>query len=158
MIGAQLQRADAATALVTHVQQRLARLHDTPRPYSALYLRPNGGSAGTGTYVDAVFAAAGLRNHAADQGQNGWGRFALETLVARPPDLFVFSDFIRDTAYSRSGFGRHPLLQNLLQQRPVISLAGKYWGCGNWQLIEAAEDIAAQIDRLVPASAPEVWL
>ena len=149
-IAAQLGRAEAGDALVADVHARIARLQANPRRARALYLRPNGGSAGAGTYVDVVFQAAGVRNHAAEAGRSGWGRVALESLIADPPEVFVLSNMINDSAYARSSFSRHALMQTLLAERPLIRMDGNDWGCSNWQLIEAAEEIAAQLGRLRP--------
>ncbi len=149
-IAAQLGRAEAGDALVADVQARIARLQANPHHARALYLRPNGGSAGAGTYVDVVFQAAGVRNHAAEAGRSGWGRVALESLIADPPEVFVLSNMINDSAYARSSFSRHALMQALLAQRPLIRMDSNDWGCSNWQLIEAAEEIAAQLGRLRP--------
>ena len=149
-IASRLGRADTGEARVADVQARIARMQTTPHPMRALYLRPNGGSAGAGTYVDVVFKAAGVRNHAAEAGRSGWGRVSLETLIADPPEVFVLSNMLNDTAYARSSFSRHALMQALLAQRPVVQMDGNDWGCSNWQLIEAAEEIAAQLGRLRP--------
>ena len=146
----QLGRPEAGDALVADVQARIARLQVAPRPARALYLRPNGGSAGAGTYVDVVFQAAGIRNHAAEAGRSGWGRVTLESLIADPPEVIVLSNMINDSAYARSSFSRHALMQTLLAERPLIRMDGNDWGCSNWQLIEAAEEIAAQLGRLRP--------
>lgn len=151
-IAARLGRTAAGEALVADVQARIARLQAAAQPVRALYLRPNGGSAGAGTHVDAVFQAAGVRNHAAESGRRGWGRIALEDVVADPPDVFVVSNMVNDSAYARSGFARHPLLRALLARRPVVHMDGNDWGCSNWQLVEAAEDIAAQLGRLRQAA------
>ncbi len=146
-LAALLGREQAGAALVDDLRVRLARLAAVERPLSALYLRPNGGSAGSDTYVDNVFAAVGVRNHAALEGMRGWGSYSMEQLVASPPDLFVEGELLRDTAYARSVFSRHPRVRQLLDARPVVRMRGNYWGCSNWQLIEAAEDIARQIDE-----------
>ena len=152
-IAGRLGRSAAGEALVANVQARIAHLQASTHPACALYLRPNGGSAGAGTYVDAVLQAAGVRNHAAESGRRGWGRVALEEVITDPPDVFVVSSMLNDTAYARSGFARHPLMRTLLAERPVVRMDGNDWGCSNWQLIEAAEDIAAQLARLSPPAA-----
>ncbi len=147
-VAAQIGREEAGAALVTDVQARLARLREHPRPFSALYLRANGGSAGANTYVDNVFQAVGVRNHMADLGRSGWGRYSLEELIAGPPDVFVTADLLVDDGYAKSAYSRHPRLQQLMATRPVVSIGGNRWGCSDWQLVIAAEDLAAQLDRL----------
>lgn len=147
-LAAELGREAAGAALVADVRARLQRLAAEPRPLSLLYLRPNGGSAGLDTQVDTLFRAVGVRNHAAEGGRRGWGRYSLEELVSDPPDIFVAGELLRDTAYANSTFIRHGSIGALMAARPVLRFSGNHWGCSNWQLIEAAEDIAAQIDRL----------
>lgn len=150
-IATAIGRAEAGTALVADMQARLARLPRAAQPPSALYLRPNGGSAGANTHVDAVLNAAGARNHATESGRRGWGRIALEDVVANPPDLFVVSNMVNDSAYARSTFARHPRLRALLAERPVVRLDHNDWGCSNYQLVGAAEQISAALLSLAPA-------
>lgn len=153
-IAARIGRAQAGEALLAGIQTRLDQLPRPARAPRALYLRPNGGSAGAATHVDAVLSAAGLRNHAAESGHHGWGRIALENVVANPPDLFVLSSMSNDRAQARSAYARHPLLRALLAERPVVQLEGNDWGCSNYQLVNAAEHIAAALVRLGLAQPP----
>lgn len=147
-IGRAMGREAAAQQLLAATQARRARLQARPRPFNALYLRPNGGSAGVGTHVDAVLAAAGLRNHATALGLKGWGRVDLERILNNPPDVFITPGLVNDLAYARSGLSRHPQMKTLLERIPVVALQQNDWGCSNWQLIEAAETVAAQVDAL----------
>jgi iron complex transport system substrate-binding protein len=148
-VGGWLGREAAAEAIVADVRRRLRRLQETPRPYKVLHVRPNGRCAGKGTQVDMVLRAAGVRNHATALGCVGWGHAPLEKLLADPPDIFVVADGERgDAAYARSFHARHPLMRHLMASRPVVRVSSAHWGCSNWLLIEAAEEIAARIDRL----------
>lgn len=147
-VGQAMGREDAAVALVTKLKARLHALNALPRPWNVLYLRPNGGSAGKHTHVDAVLSAAGFRNHATALGLDGWGRIDLERIVLNPPDVLVTPALANDVAYARSALGRHPQMRKLLEKVPVVGLAHNDWGCSNWQLIEAAESLAAQVDAL----------
>lgn len=147
-MGLAMGREAAAQQLLADTQGRRAWLQARPRPFNALYLRPNGGSAGVGTHVDAVLAAAGLRNHATALGLKGWGRVDLERILHNPPDVFVTPSMVNDLAYARSGLSRHPQMKALLERVPVVALQQNDWGCSNWQLIEAAEAVAAQVDAL----------
>lgn len=150
-IAAHIGRAEAGEAIIAATQARIASLPHPLQPARALYLRPNGGSAGAGTHVDAVLQAAGLRNHAAESGHRGWGRIALENVVANPPDLFVLSSMVNDGGHARSNYARHPLMRALLAQRPAVQLEGNDWGCSNYQLARAAEHISAELVRLALA-------
>ncbi|MCY1281445.1 putative ABC transporter PGF-CTERM-modified substrate-binding protein [compost metagenome] len=151
LVAARLGRVAEGEALLADVQARLERLRQRPRPLRALYLRPNGGSAGRDTYVDTVFQAVGVINHQAALGRSGWGRFDLEDLVRRPPDLFVSADLPIDNGYAKSAFSRHPRLQHLTASRPLLRVDGNRWGCSDWQLVDSAERLAAQIDALALA-------
>lgn len=147
-MGQAMGRETAARQLLADTRARRARLQARPRLFNALYLRPNGGSAGVGTHVDAVLAAAGLRNHATALGLKGWGRVDLERILHNPPDMFITPAMVNDLAYARSGLSRHPQMKALLERVPVVALQQNDWGCSNWQLIEAAEAVAAQVDTL----------
>jgi iron complex transport system substrate-binding protein len=147
-MGQAMGRETAARQLLADTRARRARLKARPRPFNALYLRPNGGSAGASTHVGAVLAAAGLRNHATALGLEGWGRVDLERILHNPPDVFITPSMVNDLAYARSGLSRHPQMKALLERIPVVALQQNDWGCSNWQLIEAAEAVAAQVDAL----------
>jgi iron complex transport system substrate-binding protein len=148
-VGGWLGREAAAEAIIADVRQRLRRLKETPRPYKALHVRPNGRCAGEGTQVDMVLRAVGVSNHAAALGCAGWGHAALEKLLADPPDIFIVAGGERgDAAHARSFHARHPLMRRLMASRPVVRVSSAHWGCSNWLLIDAAEEIAAAIDRL----------
>lgn len=150
MIGKQIGRGDTAEALLARAQARLTALaSDAPGPVT-LYLRPNGGTAGRNTHVNAVFEAAGLRNHAAERGRVGWGRMSLEEVIADPPDALVSTSMVRDTAWARAALSRHPQLQAMAAARPTLRMTQNDWGCSNWQLVESAEELAAGLRRLTP--------
>lgn len=108
-------------------------------PVLAVYYRPDGGSAGAGTFVSDAMAAAGLESLATRLDHRGWGRLDLETLVMNTPRAFVTSFFGSDTYSARQSFGRHPRLRRMMADIPVIEVPGRLWSCGGWPLIEAAE-------------------
>lgn len=155
-LGTALKRGDTANHLVANVKTRLEHLKakTANKSISALYLRTNGGTAGSATHIDAVFRAAGLTNQQADSGRSGWGRLALEEVIARPPELIVSAPLVRDTAYARARFSRHPSLQALTKTVPVVQLTHNDWGCANWTLIQAAEELAAARQKSPPEQHP----
>lgn len=146
-ISAQIGRAAAGELRIAEAERRMRALAKRHRPYRVLYLRPNGGTAGSGTYVDDVLSRIGLRNLAAEQGISGWGRFPLERLVIEPPDLFLLGYFDDGQSPARSAYGRHALFQSLLTDTPSVRVPAEYWGCGGLELVRAAEEIAYRIDR-----------
>lgn len=146
-LSARIGRTEAGEALAEEFERRMRALArpERERAPSLLYLRPSGGTAGQGTYVDDLIARLGLRNLAADQGINGWGRFSLERLVNTPPDVFLLGYFDQAQSPARSSYGRHPLLRSLLERTPVIGLPGNAWGCGGLELLDVAERISGQL-------------
>ncbi|MEM9388715.1 MAG: ABC transporter substrate-binding protein [Pseudomonadota bacterium] len=80
----QIDRSDRGREVVAQTERRLAQLAEPAaagRPRSVLYLRPSGGSAGAGSFIDTLLRGAGLTNHATTLGLEGWGRVDLETLL-----------------------------------------------------------------------------
>jgi len=143
-------RVDEVERLVAQAERRIATLSDRLPPLRVLYLRPNGGSAGLGTYVDDLLRRLGLRNIAAEQGMRGWGRFPLEHLVGSPPDVFLLGYFDQVHPRSKSAYGRHPVLRDLLDRVPVVHVPGGGWGCGGIEMVEVAEHIVAQVLSIGP--------
>ena len=155
-IAAVLGRPEQGEARVAEMRTRLDRLaqwvarrHAAP-PLAAYFL-PDGGSAGAGTFIDAVLQAAGTRNLATVLGLNGWGSFNLEQLAETQPDLVVLGFFDQGGDSRRMAFAHHPVFRRLLAGRPVIAVPDRYWACSGWFLAEAATYIA---ERLPTEPAP----
>jgi len=125
-------------ALETRNSQRL----HTPK---ILYLARSGGSAGTGTFVDAAITAAGGKNI---MQKSGWFTPDPEEIIALKPDLIITSYFndgyesVQAVAIRNKAVSRH------LQKFPRVEIDGKLWPCAGPDLIEAAELIADAIDKL----------
>lgn len=145
-VGAQ-EIAKAAARIEALSERFPAQRHAT----RALYLRPNGGTAGSDTYIDSLLALLGLRNLAAEQGIRGWGTVSLEQLILDPPDLLLLGYFDQAQPQSTARYGRHPLMQQLLAKVPSIPVpSSSAWGCGGLELIDAAELIATELEALEP--------
>jgi len=146
----QIEQSERGHALISDVRHRLQVLQQSvttkgePAP-SLLYLRPNGGSSGEGTYIDMLIRALGFRNHAVTLGLKGWSQLALETIVMHPPDYFLLSGHVRDSTRGNSRLSRHPLLQQLLDKQTVLTLPSDTGYCADWQIIETAEYLAGQL-------------
>lgn len=138
----EVKRAQALIADIALRRQALRALLPQP-PVLAAYYRPDGGSAGAGTFVSSAMAEAGLESLATRMGQDGWGRLDLETLVMTPPKVFVTSFFGQNAFSARRAFGRHPVVHRLMREIPVIDVPDRLWSCGGWPLIEAAEFMSA---------------
>ncbi|OCC24195.1 hypothetical protein MB02_07990 [Croceicoccus estronivorus] len=144
-------RARQGEAVISDLRARLARVRpQQPRRAwpTAIYYRPDGGGAGTGTFVDAALSAAGFRNLQAEWGPPFWGGVPVERIVLHPPDVFAVSYF--DTSSNASSvLRRNPVLWGKARTRPVVNIHGKYWNCGSPLLIEAVEQLAAERERLL---------
>ncbi|AHF03481.1 ABC transporter substrate-binding protein [Marichromatium purpuratum 984] len=147
-VAATIGRAAAGAALAVEARGRMRALAGRLAGRRALYLRPSGGSAGAGTYVDGLMRHLGLVNLAAEAGHRGWGRFPLERLVSDPPDLFLLGYFDRRQPPSASTYARHPLFREQLARIPAVRVPGDAWGCGGLELVAAAEAIVAAVEAL----------
>ncbi|BCU07525.1 ABC transporter substrate-binding protein [Allochromatium tepidum] len=149
-ISARIGRAETGEALTADFERRMQTFIQPEREQapSLLYLRPSGGTAGQGTYVDDLITRLGLRNLAAEQGIEGWGRFPLERLASTPPDVFLLGYFDQARSPARSAYGRHPRLRSLLELTPVIGLPGNAWGCGGLELLDVAKRISEQLAEI----------
>lgn len=106
---------------------RVRPLPDMP----ALYVTPGGVTAGQGTFIDALLAAAGLENGAG--GRPGWLSLPLEAIAARAPALFV-TGFISSATnrVDRWSASRHPVMRRALSGRPVFALDTGVIACTTW--------------------------
>lgn len=143
-------RDSQGEAAIARMRARLAHVKPAgPRSTwpTAIYYRPDGGGAGTGSFVDTALAAAGFRNLQAEWGPPLWGGVPVEKVVLTPPDLFAVSYF--DTSRNGSSvLRRNPVLWGKARNRPVVNIHGKYWNCGSPLLVEAVEQLAAERQRL----------
>jgi iron complex transport system substrate-binding protein len=116
---------------------------DTPSmPPRVLYLSRSGGSAGPGTFIDAVITAAGGVN--ANE-TPGWHTPAVERTLQFNPDLIVTSFFGSNYAGVSDRAVRHSALRRYLAERPRVDIPGKLWLCAGPGLIEATRQLNAAI-------------
>jgi iron complex transport system substrate-binding protein len=153
-VAARIGRGPQGNVAAAAAEAQMQALAEGVPPLRTLYLRPGGGSAGRGTYVDDVLTRLGLSNLAAEAGHVGWGAFPLEWVVMSPPEVFLLGYFEQQQPYSASAYARHPLLRELLARRPQIRVPSRLWGCGGLEMAGAAEAIAAQLRELGHSGAP----
>lgn len=148
-VAAALGQPERGEALVADMRRRLEVLaRQAPgRGRSALYLRPDGGTAAAGTFVDAVLTGVGLRNHATAEGLGGWTSYGLERFIASRPDVLVTSFFGAPYPSSGGGFGNHPAFRTRAAALPRVEVPGALWVCGGWILAEAAEHLARELPQ-----------
>src|SRR5690606_25738013 len=81
------ERGEAAVAeLDAGLADEAPPWHERP---VAVVLGAGSWTSGAGTLTDAVLAAAGFRNLAAERGISGMGRLSLEELLLAQPDLII---------------------------------------------------------------------
>ena len=103
-------------------------------------MTPGGVTAGAGTMIDELMAAAGLANF---QKEAGWHPIPLERLAYERPELVVAAFFESETNDLRNWSAtRHPVAEAQLEERRVAAIDGAWTACGGWFLIEAVETMA----------------
>lgn len=145
-VAALLDEAARGEALLADMDRRLeragrARAAPADRPTAAFYL-PGGYAAGGGTAVDAVLAAAGLRNAAAELGVTGTAVLPMERLVASAPDVLILGAFGGGGASIAEDVLRHPALAKSMKGRTPLRIPARLWVCPGPMLAEAVELLA----------------
>jgi len=129
-VAAALGRPAAGEALIARMDAKLAKSRGAWGGARALYLTPYGFTAGRGTLVGAMMAAAGLEPAASGA---SYAPAPLEELVWRPPAALVLG-FFRDLAGGRQHWtiAGNGYLQDQMRRRTIASLPGSVLGCPAW--------------------------
>ena len=140
--------------LIAGMDARLARMRTHPAGTSALYLTPSGVTAGPGTLIHRLLAAAGLDNF---QSRPGWRPLPLERLAYETPDLMALARFgaRADHEDAWTAF-RHPVVRRRVRSAPVAALDGAATSCAGWFLADAVEALAAGGGRDARTEVPGV--
>ena len=118
----------------------------------ALYVTPAGYTAGPGTLVHELLAAAGLENF---QPRRGWRPIPLERLAYETPDLAAEASFGEGTNHDDAWTPfRHPVARRTLRSVPLASLDGATTSCGGWFLADAVTTLAGLRDKLSGKATP----
>lgn len=144
-VAAAIGRAPAGEALIAAMDAKLARSQGSWRGARALYLTPGGLTAGQGTLIGAMLAAAGLISAAPG---DSYAPVSLEALALRPPTALVLGFFLdlADGRQLRSIAGER-YLRHAAASRVIASLPGSMLGCPAW----FAADGALALARARPA-------
>jgi iron complex transport system substrate-binding protein len=127
-------------AIVADMDRRLAASKDAWKGRPGLYLTPSGYTAGQGTFIDRILAAAGIANAAP---QAGFAPVRLEDVVLGPPRGYVLGFFDQlSAAFERWGMGRHRALQKRLPEQTLASLPASVLSCPGWFAAEGVEALA----------------
>ena len=129
--------------LIAEMDARVERARARGARSRALYLTPAGVSAGAGTFVDDLIAAAGLGNF---DDRSGWRSIPLERLAYEAPDVYAVPSF--GATNHRNGWTpfRHPVATGRVAAGPTIPIDGSTTACGGWFLADAVEALAAGAD------------
>jgi iron complex transport system substrate-binding protein len=141
-MGGALGQPEEAAKAVEDMDRRLeaiaSRSKEAPK---ALYMTPGGVTAGQGTLINELFAAARLENF---QSEAGWQPIPLERLAYERPELVVAAFFeSQSNEIHNWGATRHPVAQTQLRELPVAEVDGAWTSCGGWFLVEAVEAMAS---------------
>ena len=150
-LGHFLGRDNVAERKIDQLEQRLEALRIRSESRGIIprvvYLSSSGGSAGSGTYVDAAIQAAGGRNVIGGAGAMGWTRGEAEFALTLEADLVVTSYFVDGYASIFNRGSRHSAYEPLLDGTMRVDIPSGYWPCAGPHLIDAAEMIADALDQ-----------
>jgi iron complex transport system substrate-binding protein len=139
-----LGHRERGRALVEELDRRLGALAaggPERRPLAAVY-QENGITAGRGTLVDAVIAAAGFENLASRIGLASYAALPLETLVLHRPDLLITSLETTDAPSLARQTLDHPALRAVATGAAQVTIPAPLWVCPGPYTVEAAERLA----------------
>jgi iron complex transport system substrate-binding protein len=121
------------------IEQRRSMIRNPPE---VLYLTPSGFTAGSATFIDTMLRLAGVQNYAAMHGIQGYAQLDAEQMILNPPDMIITAFF---DAQKQSGNHwsavRHPILQDILKNTPVVDIPGSLVACQAWFVLDAVEAI-----------------
>lgn len=133
--------AERGEALVARMDAKLARAapETAASERSALYLTAGGFTAGRGTLVDAILAAAGFTNAAA---RPYFAPVSVERIALFPPSRFVLGFFDQVRGDWR-GPGRHPVVRRAAHGKVAARLPAAALTCPAWFAADAAAMLRA---------------
>ena len=144
-VAAALAQPARGETLVAQMELRLAASAGAGRGRSALYMTSGGFTAGRGTLIGAMLAAAGLDNLAPDV---SFAPVPLERLALTPPAALVLGYFDpASLATQRWAFGRHHLVRRTAQGRTLAALPSSVLGCPAWFAADGALQLARAARR-----------
>lgn len=158
-----LDTADAGRALVDDLRARRERLLEAaaarPRWTAVTYTNSGTGgwTAGAGTSADALLAAAGLVNLAAERGVQGHARLDFETLLTWDPDVIVVARALDGSPSPTAALLRgEPALASLeaLRRDRIVVLPAALFSTVSQRLVDAAETLSDALDAFAPPDAP----
>lgn len=154
-LGQALGEEDRAEGLIQAFDARLDALRapsDAKRP-TALYLQPNGYTAGRGTLVGDIIERAGFENLGARFDIDGHGKLSMEVLLAADPDVIVTDEQKPRAPALAYEILKHPAIAALTSGAERVTLPVRYLICGMPDTLRAVETLAEARRRLVAEAA-----
>jgi iron complex transport system substrate-binding protein len=139
-----------AETLIEAFDQRLAGLRSPavgPRP-TALYLQPNGYTAGRGTLVGDILEHAGFENLGARFDIEGHGRAPLEILLAADPDVIVTDENQPRAPALAYEVLEHRAIATVTERAKRVTVPVRFWICGMPETLRAVEILTEARRRL----------
>jgi len=143
MIAAFDQRLHKATAEDARAKSPGRAKSAGANPPTALAVQVNSIVSMPGTLLDDALTRAGLKNSARDLVRGKSGRVPLELIVRHPPDVLVMANAPEDFKTVLADNLRHPVLDTLTKNRPVVSLPMWSTLCGTPYVVTAVERLVA---------------
>lgn len=144
LLGEKLGETRRAEALIAEMDRRLAaaRANIASPPVATLIYEPNGYVTADGV-TNEMLNVAGLRNVGPEMNQTRLGTVAVESIVARPPELLILNDSLEASPARADLLLGHPALAALQARTMVAHLSLTPLLCpGPWS-VEAALPLAA---------------
>lgn len=141
------ERGEAVIAAMTARLDALGSVPADRRP-TAVVLRPNGLTAGTGSLADALMARAGLDNLAARLPLAGHGALPLEVILLGGADLLIVDSAPDAPPSLAQAVLHHPAVAALAERVRTVSLPARLWTCAGPQNAEAAALLAAAAQEM----------
>jgi len=145
-----------AGSLIQAFDQRLVSLRKDlgGRRPTALYLQPNGYTAGRGSLMDDIIEHAGFENLGARFGISGHGKVPLEALLASNPDVIITDEVKPRGPALAYEILEHPAVATLIAKARRVQVPRRYMICGMPETLEAVEILAEVRRRVAAAAAP----
>lgn len=154
-LGRALGEEDRAEDLIQAFDSRLdaAKPRSGDRRPTALYLQPNGYTAGRGTLVGDIIEQAGFENLGARFALEGHGRLSLERLLAADPDVIIMDEQKPRAPALAYEILKHPALARLTEGAHRVTVPVRYMICGMPETLRAVEILAEARRRLTAEDA-----
>lgn len=131
--------------IIESMRSELAALHPVAGlRKKALFLQSGGMVPGSGTFEDAIMAAAGLENLAATAGIKDYGNLSLEALIGLKPDILIFASDQKKRPTVRGELLDHPAIRKALPHVKTVTLPSAILNCGSPASVEAVRILAEE--------------